>query len=53
MTPLKGTSMDKRASDQKKIDALREQKKALDRPNTRKRKPRGEFTGKDKEVYRE
>lgn len=38
--------MDKRNSDEKKAEELREQKKATERPDTRKQKPRGTFTGK-------
>jgi hypothetical protein len=40
--------MDKRSSDQKKLDELRDQKKAAERPGTRKQKVRGDFTGKSK-----
>lgn len=42
----RGLSMDKRNSDEKKAEELREQKKATERPDTRKQKPRGTFTGK-------
>lgn len=33
--------MDKRQSDQKKIDELRDKKVSTERPDTRKQKPRG------------
>jgi hypothetical protein len=40
--------MEKRLPDQKKMDILKEQKKAAERPGTRKQKVRGDFTGKSK-----
>jgi hypothetical protein len=45
--------MEKRLPDVKKIAELKEQKKAATLLDRRSRKPRGEFTGKDKGVNRE